>query len=276
MAKKLAPGVPTKPKQKTSGKRMSTAATQRRIVARDPIAAQDAPTPLPETALGKSLGSPNLLGSLATSTVRIVQQAASVLEEELATGISTARRLEERLVNVNELRSGKPDEVFHRFRRDAHEVVDILLDVVNLATRSLGGVTQRAVRVGTSEPANQVASATGDLPTLTLPGPVHPGDRVELPLTLENDSDKPTDPFQFICTDLVNVSGARIDAQQVTFHPNGLSIPPQDTALVTIALAVPLDAPSGTYSGLMQATQLQKLRALLTVQVESTSGVTAI
>ncbi len=61
-------------------------------------------------------------------------EGRSVLEEELAAGINTTQKHEKKVVDVDKLRAGDPQEVIQRFRRDAHDVVDILLDLVNVAT----------------------------------------------------------------------------------------------------------------------------------------------
>ena len=50
----------------------------------------------------------------AGSTVRIVQKAVSVLEEELAAGINTTQKLEQKVVDVDKLRSADPHR-FHLF-----------------------------------------------------------------------------------------------------------------------------------------------------------------
>ena len=67
----------------------------------------------------------------------VVQRAASILEEEIAAGIVAAKQVEKRFIKVSELRSGKPDEVTQRFRRDSHEPIDILLDKFGFVERTL-------------------------------------------------------------------------------------------------------------------------------------------
>src|SRR5205823_2923222 len=82
----------------------------------------------------------SVVKGLARSVSRIVSQAAAILEDELAAGIGAAKQIEERFLDVAEMRSTSPDEVMARFRKDAHEVVDIALDLLNVPTRSLGGL----------------------------------------------------------------------------------------------------------------------------------------
>lgn len=219
----------------------------------------------------KQAGQFDRLLGVAGTTSRIVQRAASILEEELANGIVAAKQVEMQFVDVDKLRGRDPEEVMQRFRRDAHEVVDILLDLVSVATNSLTGLAQRAIKIssgavggGDERPAPTGASG---IPALNIAQPVKPGGRVEVPMRLENDSDDGTETFTFMSTDLFSPSGERIPAQQISFVPETLTIAPRNTATVTVAINVPEGATVGVYSGLLQATKLNQLRAVVTVQV---------
>lgn len=211
------------------------------------------------------------LRSAVGATSRIVQQAATILEEEIAAGIVAAKRVEGRLVDVQKLRGADPQEVMQRFRRDAHEVVDILIDLVNVATNSLGGLAQRVVRIreggGSADDGGKPRSPAGAVPSLNVPRPVRSGESVEVPLTLENDGDNPTDNFAFVCSDLVNPGGERIGGEFVSFAPTSLTIAPHSAATVMISVSVPAGTPPGTYSGILQATRMERVRAVLSVSI---------
>jgi hypothetical protein len=206
-----------------------------------------------------------MIRGVARSASRIVSQAATILEEELSAGIGAARQIEERLLNVSETRSTNPDEVIARFRKDAHEVVDIALDVLSASTRSISGLAQR-ISVGDAEgpPTARAPYA----PTIALPGEVARGGSGSVPFSLENDGDAETARFTFQATDLVNAEGESISARQVTFEPPALTVPPHDRESVTISVQVPADAAPGVYSGLVLASNLERLRAVLLLTVE--------
>ena len=243
----------------------------------DPIPPPAQPQSQSQSAPGASVDMLAGVMGAAGSTVRIVQKAVSVLEEELAAGINTTRKLENKMVDVDKLRSSDPQEVIQRFRRDAHDVVDILLDLVNVATNSLDQLTQRVIRIGVSEVRSGAqasaggsggSSAGGGIPSLAVSTPVKPGGAVEIPMTLENESSKPTDVFYLLSSDLVNPNGDRISAGQVSFVPEKMIIEPQKSAVITVTVRVPDSTPPGTYSGLLQATKLEQLRAVLSIQIE--------
>ena len=203
-------------------------------------------------------------GTVAATTARIVHQAASILEEEIAAGVIAAKRVEGHFLNVEKLRSGDPDEVMHRFRRDAHEVLDILIDVANAATSSLGGLAQRVVTVR-SWSAQKTKPETAGIATLFMP--IKAGASNEVAMSVENDGDTPIVEFSFHSTDFVDARGNRVLAKQITFSPGSLTLAPRTTEKVMVRASVPVGTAAGTYSGLLQASRLEDLRAILLLQI---------
>ena len=78
------------------------------------------------------------------TTSKVVQQAASILEAELSTGIKMAHQTENKFPQVERFRTEPPDEIIQRFRRDAHEVIDIFIDVVGTTMKSMPNVPEMA------------------------------------------------------------------------------------------------------------------------------------
>jgi hypothetical protein len=212
----------------------------------------------------------NMLKELAQSATNVVARAASILEEEIAAGVVAAKGIEGRFVDVRSAGAGKPEEVLPRFRRDAHDVVDIIMDLLNVATRTLSGLTQSVIRIsGEPSPANKSPmSRQAPVPTVSPAESAHAGMTAELSMSLENDGDTPTEEFAFYATDLVNPSGHRIAASHITFTPSTLIIPPHDRVRLSINIAVPESASVGIYTGMLQATRLSQLRAIILVPLE--------
>jgi hypothetical protein len=231
--------------------------------------AQEAPAPVSQEETPSRLpGQLDLLAGMAGTTSRIVNRAASILEEELAAGIGVTQTIEQKYMDVAALRAADSQAVIQRFRKDAHDVVDILIDLVNAATNTLGGLSERAVSIGLGQPRKAAErGAGGAIPSLAVPTVAKPGEAVEIPMTLENESDKPTEAFYFHSSDLVNTTGERISAQQISFSPERLVIEPRKVTTVTVLVRVPDDASPGIYSGLLQATRMDQLRAVLSIQI---------
>ena len=212
----------------------------------------------------------DLVADLAGSTTRIVNKAAAILEEEIAIGIKATQDLEKKYIDVEELRAQDPESVIQRFRKDAHDVVDILIDLVNVTTNAVGSLTERGVSIGIGSRAQKPErkkEAGAVIPSLEYPSQVQPGEAVEIPMTLENESDDPTDEISFYCSDLVSTDGSRISSRRITFSPETLIIEPRGSALVTVVVEVPEKIKPGLYSGLLQAAFLHQLRAVLSLQI---------
>ena len=206
----------------------------------------------------------------------IVLRAASIIEEEVAMGIGAVKRIEQRFLDVDALRSQHPDHVMSRFRRDAHEAVDIILDIVTAAASTVGQQAGRMVNVTASHMGRDGAPNGGDgarqssgarLTTVRVPGTIAPGERGEVSVSLENASESATAEFTLHCSELVSAGGDRIPSGNVSFSPATLSVPPRESGLVKVSVAVPSSVRPGMYEGLLRATYLDGMRAMLAVQV---------
>jgi hypothetical protein len=207
------------------------------------------------------------------ATPAIVIKAAAILEDELASGLGAARRIERRFIDVEQLRTQPPDALISKFRRDAHDAVDILVDVIAVTTTS---VTERAGRivaltVGRRAAAARKAPASIDgavqIPTVRIPGFVSAGDTAEIIISLENDSGRAITGMALYSSELVSSAGDRIAAARVRFDPPTLSVAARSTGEVTVRVDVPRDTPPGSYEGLLRAGHLESMRAMLRVQV---------
>ncbi|HVR06051.1 MAG TPA: hypothetical protein VMS02_08410 [Solirubrobacteraceae bacterium] len=213
--------------------------------------------------------------SVGTRASRLVEDAALILEEELAAGIDAARNVEQRLFGEGHDAQRNPEAVVQRFRRDAHDIVDLAVDVIGRALNTVGSVADRTIRVGedmtrgserddAAAPRRTRAAAVS---TLQLPHAIAAGEVAEIAMQVENDSGSATERFELNASDLVSDEGGRISAGNVSFEPPALQIPPHHTERVAVKLRIPDKVTPGTYSGLLQATKLQPVRAVLVVEV---------
>ena len=207
---------------------------------------------------------------LGAEAIRIVEQAASILEQEISAGIVAAKKVEECYVNVDALRTAAPEQVMQRFRADAHEVLDIVLDMINLSINAVGGLSGRVMNIrSTTVPKgsdnNKEAESITELVVAEILKPETSG---QVGMLVENDNDSATGKFSFITAGLLNAEGDRLDAKYISFEPADLEITAHDLEKVTIKVSIPKDAAPGQYSGVIQAPVLQ-IRVLLSVQVQT-------
>jgi len=207
---------------------------------------------------------------LATEAVRIVEQAASILEEEISAGVVAAKKVEERYININALRAGASDQLMQRFREDAHDVLDIILDMVNLSINALSGLSERAlnIRSTSDNTVNTAAKNDENLAELMVPAVLKPGETGKVGMLIENESDQPTGKFAFTAAGLLNAKGDLLKPRQIKFDPPASNIPANDLEKISILVSIPKGTPAGQYSGLLHAPALD-MRAILTVQVAS-------
>jgi hypothetical protein len=221
----------------------------------------------PQHEAGSDLFGVNI--DLAETTSKVVQQAASILETEVAAGIALARKIEEQFINTEKLRSEKPEEVMARFRRDAHEVVDIFADIGIVSMKYMYDVSKKAITIRShGAPAKSEKTSGEQLPVIKVAQAVRAGEASSIPMSLDNSGDMQTDEFKFHNTDLVSGSGERILAHHVTFEPPSLKIDPHKTVKVVIAVNVPKETPPGMYTGLILVSSTYQLHSELVVQVE--------
>ena len=209
-----------------------------------------------------------IISELSRTTSRVVKQAASILEEEIAAGVVAARQMEEHFINVDEIRAEDPDHVMQRFRKDTHEVVDIVIDVLNAAARYAGKMVKRSVTIDVGEEKDGTGSkASSPLPTIETMRPVKAGDSVLVTMTLRNEGKEAYKISAFHCTDLVSPEDARIPSKRIAFTPGSIRLKPGKPESVLIKVDIPKKAASGTYSGLIQAAKMEQIRAVLITHV---------
>tara|TARA_R110001632_G_scaffold48496_1_gene122161 strand:+ start:786 stop:1484 length:699 start_codon:yes stop_codon:yes gene_type:complete len=196
---------------------------------------------------------------------RIVRMATDILEEEIAAGIVAAKALEKKVIDVEKVRDKDNDHIIKRFRNDAHEVIDMLMDVVSVAATQLETVSNRVVNIIPT--SNKPNSQSTQVPIIQSDKPSAPGSTQEIKMQLQNDSDEKVMNVELADADLFAPSGERILARNVSVKPKVLSLKPGEKKHVTIQVKVPKNTKVGKYSGLLQDKNIENLQAMLAVEV---------
>ncbi|MCW4025709.1 MAG: hypothetical protein NWF01_11870 [Candidatus Bathyarchaeota archaeon] len=202
------------------------------------------------------------------TTSKIVSQAANILETEIAAGIQAFKKTEKQVLNSEKFRYEKPDEVMQRFRRDAHEVVDIFIDIVGVSLKNMEKVTNTMVIKSPLKTGKPEKAPVVKQPTITVPNALKAGETSEIPISLENSSDVQTDEFNLYSTDLISDSGDRISADALKFMPPTVKIEPHKSEKIMVMVTVPSDAHPGVYCGLVLAANMNQLRSEIVINVE--------
>jgi hypothetical protein len=153
-----------------------------------------------------------------------------------------------------------------RFRKDAHEVIDIMMDAVSVVSKYGTKLTDNLISMVDPDKQGSTTKST-NTPILEMPESIKAGGNAEVVMTLENNSDKETDPFNILTTDLLSGSGAKINGANVSLTPKSIKLGPSQKLEVKVRVKVPKLSGPGVYSGLLQATNLNNFKAILVVNV---------
>lgn len=206
--------------------------------------------------------------SFTDTTSKVVEQAATILESEIAAGVKIAQQTESRFPQVEQFRAEPANEVIQRFRRDAHEVVDIFVDVVGATLKSVPNMAEtNLLRVG-NVTVKPVQVEKEQRPVISAPTPVKAGGLAEIQISFENNRNTETDEFSLFSTDLISNKGERLPSGLVKFAPAALKIAPLTTVQATVTVSVPVETAPGTYSGLVLASGVTDLRSEIVIKVE--------
>ena len=151
-----------------------------------------------------------------------------------------------------------------RFRDDAHEVIDIMMDALTVVSKFSRKLSGNLISV--IEPEKEGAGDSG-IPTLQIPEPVKAGEQSEVTMTLQNNGDKDTDTFTIATTDLISNGGNKISSANIQVDPKEIRIKASEKLNVKVIVKVPAKTSPGSYSGLIQASNLNNFKAILVVNV---------
>lgn len=215
--------------------------------------------------------------SFSETTSKVIQQAASVLESEIAAGVKIANQAENKFPQVEKFRAERPDEVMQRFRRDAHEVIDIFIDLIGATVKSIPNLNEanflRPANNVAVKPEQTQAPAPAPAPAIKKPVIMPPkavkaGETAEIEISFENNRNVETEEFKLYSTDLISNTGDRLPSTLVTFEPQTLKINPYQNMQIKVTIAIPEETVSGTYTGLVLASNMSELRSEIVIKVE--------
>jgi hypothetical protein len=150
-------------------------------------------------------------------------------------------------------------------RADAHDLLDQVIDVSHRATQSASGLARGFARLRSElQAAQPSAPAEGSPPVVVLP-PQRPGEDTSGSLEIHNSSGRSVS-LRLECAAFAGRGGARIQPQ-VHFTPDPLEITARTTEQVQMSLTIPVDAPRGTYVGLVESAGAPGVHALVHLRV---------
>ncbi len=194
----------------------------------------------------------------------IVHRAAAILGDEIAAGIVAAKQVEGRFIKPGEVKEQAPQEMMQRFRKDAHEVVDMMMDLLTSITDTLGALVDQANGAGVAAAASSASGGDGAIRVR-----IGAGETVHRKVKIGSSSGNGDDPDPIIvCTDFVAGSGDRLPASCVSFETGGESATAGANGDVDVKVEVPGGIPVGVYSGLVRWGRNGKYRTVMELLVD--------
>ena len=114
--------------------------------------------------------------------------------------------------------------------------------------------------------ADSLVRSALEIPWRRPAAPAFAGGSTSIPLRLENLEDRPV-TLSFYSSDLLSDGGGSIPSFAVSFDPATLDVGAGAQAVITAKIEVPAQATPGAYSGLVQAAGLERVKAVITVDI---------
>ena len=227
---------------------------------RSMVAIPGLPSRGPAPANGVTAGAK--LISPAAALTGIVEQASAVLASERpsrSAGSSTAS-------GTGAVAPAQGTQI-----SQLQQQVNALLEqLVTLVGRPPGldiAAPQSTILAGQAPRSDAAQVLVDPAPVLSPAAPVAPGGTAQISISLVNEDEQPAQ-IVFLSTGLIGEDGEQIAAERISFQPRELTLSPGKTGEVVVRVVVPAQTRGGVYSGLIRASMLDYLHAVLVVQVE--------
>jgi hypothetical protein len=198
-------------------------------------------------------------GIPAATMTDIVQRATSILDRESPPPVPAPG------VGMFPIRGDQIEARMDQLRRQASDVIENIFTLVLAA--SSGGLPNSGAGAPLPTLLTSPNGTAGQAPILMPGGSVKAGEIAKIPFTVFNGGDAPVD-LCFYGSDLISGSGFGIPASKITFSPRMVTLPSKERSTIDVNIPVPAQASPGIYAGLIQATGLDSLRAVVTIPVD--------
>lgn len=220
---------------------------------------------------GKEQQSSSTKGSerIVDNAQKIVSSAIHVLEEEIAAGILAAKKLENKLIDVEEVH-GNQDELMNRICRDTHEAVDLFLDAFSALTQQLNSYVDKSkTKESKSKSASVKQKYTPSKSTsnvfLEAAKIAKPGEVIHFQLLISDDEQLTQLSLQKSA--FTSNSIHRIELRNISVKPATIQIKPKDKAEITITVKIPKTAASGIYHATFTDKYNPKVLIILSLEI---------
>jgi hypothetical protein len=215
-------------------------------------------------------GLSDIFGSsnIVNNAQKVITSAINVLEEEIAAGILAAKKIEKKIIDVDELRHN-PEDLMNRIRRDTHEALDIFLDAFASLSKQIGILSDSVS--SKSENGNTTVSEerkTGTPQIIEYEKPVKPGQKINFRLSLFDDAMTKPVKLDFQKMDFTASGNQRILSKFIQVKPTNIILNPGEKSEIDIEVSIPKISKPGYYHSVFFINSMPQERSILSFQVK--------
>lgn len=206
--------------------------------------------------------------NMLNNAQRVMRSAVEVLEEEIAAGILAAKRIEKKVIDVEDIKSN-PENLMNRIRRDTHEALDIFLDAFASLSKQVGILTDTVTKENTRAAAKtSPKEPTQPVQVIKPEGVFKAGQKIKIPFELFDDAIKEPLKISLNKTDFTSPSGQKIPARFISLKPASVVLKPGEQMEITMNVAVPKTAKKGMYHSLLTAVQAPEMMIVISLEIK--------
>lgn len=211
--------------------------------------------------------------NIVSNAQDIINSAVNVLEEEIAAGILAAKKIEKKVIDVDDVRQNQ-DELMNRIRRDTHEAVDLFIDALTAVTKHVSNLSstldkqQNGTPRQRAEPAESNGTASRNaISYLEADGPLKPGEYTSLSYIVSDaQADEPFD-INIQKTEFTGPGRQFIYSRALSVNPSSFTLVPGGEIEISIEIKVPKNAIPGRYHAILTDSNGHEFRAVIGLEV---------
>ena len=207
--------------------------------------------------------------NMLNNAQRILSSAVNVLEEEIAAGILAAKKIEKKVINVDDIRNN-PENLLNRIRKDTHEVVDLFLDGFIALSSQLKILSDNVAKQTSAVKTNDTDIEKKQKNIIAILQPdeaVKPGETTVLYLNLSDDDITEPVKIQLQKKDLAGPFKEKISLRNISIQPSSVVIKPGKNSEVSIRVKIPVACKPGHYTALFTDINNSSVKAIINIEV---------
>ena len=207
---------------------------------------------------------------LLSNAQKVINTAVNVLEEEIAAGILAAKKIEKKVIDVEDIRDN-PEDLMNRIRRDTHEAVDLFMDAIAAISKQFGLLSNTIVKetenVHKATPAANEKKREGTVAVIEHEEPLHPGKTAVLHMSVADDTATKPVKIQLQKTDFCGPLQQKILSKNWHIKPAAFILKRDEAKEITIHIKLPANCKAGRYNALLYDPLNPSVRTVIGIEV---------